>query len=94
MADRGVRRQAQRAEPELITRGPYRVVRHPISSGSVLATVGTGLAVSLGWLFIAAVIGVYFAYSATVEERTLVAEFPDAYPGYQAHTKMLIPFIL
>ena len=84
----------QREEPELVTGGPYHLIRHPIYSGIVLATVGTALAVSLGWLFVAAVMGVYFGYCATVEEQTLVAEFPDAYPGYQAQTKMLIPFIL
>ena len=84
----------QRQEPELVTAGPYHVIRHPIYSGIVLATIGTALAVSLGWLFIAAVMVVYFGYSATVEERTLVTQFPDTYPGYQAHTKMLIPFLL
>jgi protein-S-isoprenylcysteine O-methyltransferase Ste14 len=84
----------EKEEPELVTTGPYRLVRHPIYSGIVLATVGTGLAVSLGWLVVAGVMGVYFGYSATVEERTLTDQFPDAYPSYQARTKLLIPFLL
>ena len=37
--------------------------------------------------------GVYFAYSATVEERYLTTQFPDAYPTYKRTTKMLLPFI-
>ena len=56
--------------------------------------LGTGLAVNLYWLIGFAVALLYFAYSATVEERTLTATFPDAYPEYKAHTKMLIPFLL
>jgi len=84
----------EKDEPELVSTGPYRLVRHPIYSGIVLATVGTALAVSLGWLVVAAVLGVYFGYSATVEERTLTEQFPEAYPCYRARTKMLIPFLL
>jgi protein-S-isoprenylcysteine O-methyltransferase Ste14 len=84
----------QRDEPHLVTGGPYRQIRHPIYSGIMLAMIGTGLAVNVGWLIIAGVTAVYFGYSATVEERMLVQEFPDSYPSYQAHTKMLIPFLL
>ena len=42
---------------------------------------------------VVAVAGVYFAYSATVEERYLTTQFPDAYPTYKRTTKMLLPFI-
>jgi protein-S-isoprenylcysteine O-methyltransferase Ste14 len=83
----------QRDEPHLVTTGPYRRIRHPIYSGIVLAMIGTGLAVNLSWLGVAAVTAVYFGYSATVEERMLTEEFPASYPSYQAHTKMLIPFL-
>jgi protein-S-isoprenylcysteine O-methyltransferase Ste14 len=38
--------------------------------------------------------GIYFLYSAVVEERMLAASFPAAYPDYRAHTRMLIPFLL
>src|SRR5581483_6969519 len=37
----------QRAEPELVTSGPYRFVRHPIYSGLLLGLVGTALATDL-----------------------------------------------
>jgi protein-S-isoprenylcysteine O-methyltransferase Ste14 len=36
---------------------------------------------------------VYFVYSATVEERHLNQQFPEAYAAYQRSTKMLIPLI-
>jgi protein-S-isoprenylcysteine O-methyltransferase Ste14 len=84
----------EKADPELVTSGPYRFVRHPIYSGILLGLLGTALATNL-YLLIAFGIGLaYFTYSATVEERLLTASFPDAYPSYRAHTKMLIPFVL
>jgi len=81
-------------EPELVTSGPYRFVRHPIYSGILLAILGTALATTLYWLIAFAVLGVYFVYAATVEERALAREFPDSYARYRAGTKMLVPFLL
>jgi protein-S-isoprenylcysteine O-methyltransferase Ste14 len=84
----------ERAEPELITSGPYRFVRHPIYSGLLLALLGTALATNLYWLIALALLGAYFIYSATVEERLMMTSFPADYATYKAHTKMLIPFVL
>jgi protein-S-isoprenylcysteine O-methyltransferase Ste14 len=81
-------------EPELVTSGPYRFVRHPIYSGLLLAMLGTALATTLYWLIALVIVGSYFLFSARVEERMLEGEFPSTYPGYRAHTKMLIPFVL
>jgi protein-S-isoprenylcysteine O-methyltransferase Ste14 len=85
---------SQRAEPELVTSGPYRFVRHPIYSGLLIAMLGTALVNSLVGLIVVAVLIAYFYYSGTVEERNLTAAFPGAYPEYRSHTKMLIPFLL
>ena len=84
----------QRAEPELVTSGPYRFVRHPIYSGLLMAVLGTALADNLLGLIVVAVLTAYFYYSGTVEERNLTATFPQAYPEYKSRTKMLIPFLL
>jgi protein-S-isoprenylcysteine O-methyltransferase Ste14 len=81
-------------EPELVTSGPYRLVRHPIYTGILTAAVGTALAVNLLALAVAAALAVFFLYSARVEEKNLDAIFPRAYPAYRARTKMLIPFVL
>ena len=84
----------QRAEPELITSGPYRFVRHPIYSGLLMAMLGTAFVNNLFGLIVVAVLVAYFFYSGTVEERNLTATFPKAYPEYKSRTKMLIPFLL
>jgi protein-S-isoprenylcysteine O-methyltransferase Ste14 len=81
-------------EPELVTSGPYRHVRHPIYSGSLLAIFGTALATNLYWLIALVAIGAYFVYSARVEERLMSASLPTAYASYRAKSKMLIPFLL
>jgi protein-S-isoprenylcysteine O-methyltransferase Ste14 len=84
---------SQKDDPELVTSGPYRLVRHPIYSGILLAGVGT--AVALNWLWLSAVVlaGIYFVYSALAEERYLVEQFPETYHAYKQSSKMLIPFI-
>jgi protein-S-isoprenylcysteine O-methyltransferase Ste14 len=83
----------QKAEPELVTSGPYRLVRHPIYSGILVAGIGTALALSWLWLTAVALAGIYFVYSATVEEGYLGEQFPDSYPPYKRSTKMLVPFV-
>ena len=84
----------QRAEPELVTSGPYRFVRHPIYTGLLTAILGTALVNNLLGLIVVAVLLAYFYYSGTVEERNLAVAFPKAYPEYRSRTKMLIPFLL
>ncbi len=84
---------SKKENPELITSGPYQLVRHPIYFGILLAGAGTAVALNWAWLIATAIAGVYFIYSATVEERNLTEQFPDAYPNYTRTTKMLVPFI-
>jgi protein-S-isoprenylcysteine O-methyltransferase Ste14 len=84
----------QRAEPELVTSGPYRFVRHPIYSGLLTAMLGTALVDNLIGLIVVAVLVAYFYYCGRVEERNLAATFPTAYPEYRGKTKMLLPFLL
>ena len=85
---------SQRADPELVTTGPYRRIRHPIYTGIILGMVGTAIAVSLYWLIAVAILGAYFLFSAVIEERTMTKLFPADYPPYKHATKMLIPYIL
>ena len=84
----------QRAEPELVTSGPYRFVRHPIYTGLLTATLGTALINSLFGLIVVGGLIAYFYYCGIIEERNLAGTFPQAYPEYRSRTKMLIPFLL
>ncbi len=84
----------QKAEPELVTSGPYRFVRHPIYAGLLAGLLGTAFTTNLIGLIIVAVLGAYFYYCGSVEEKNLTATFPTAYPAYRSGTKMLIPFVL
>ena len=83
---------SQKNEPELVTSGPYHLVRHPIYAG-VARGRRTAVALSWQWLIAVTLAGVYFMYSATVEERNLTTQFPDTYPAYRRSSKMLVPFI-
>ena len=84
----------RKEDPELVTSGPYRLVRHPIYSGILMAGVGTAVALSWLWMIAVVLAGIYFIYSATVEERYLAEAFPETYPPYKRSTKMLVPFLL
>jgi protein-S-isoprenylcysteine O-methyltransferase Ste14 len=85
---------SQKDDPELVTSGPYQLVRHPIYSGVLIAGIGTAVALNWSWLIAVALAGIYFIYSATIEERNLTEQFPDTYTVYRRSTKMLVPFIL
>jgi protein-S-isoprenylcysteine O-methyltransferase Ste14 len=85
---------SQKDDPELVTSGPYQLVRHPIYSGILVAGIGTAVALSWSWLIPVGLAGIYFIYSATIEERNLTDRFPDTYPEYRRSTKMLVPFVL
>jgi protein-S-isoprenylcysteine O-methyltransferase Ste14 len=77
----------------LITRGPYRFIRHPMYSAA-LVFIWAGVARHLSILTLTigiSVIGVCIA-RVIVEERLLRAKYPE-YLDYSRTTKALIPFV-
>lgn len=80
---------------ELIRRGPYRRLRHPSYTGSLMTFLGFGLALGNLWslLVVMAPVTVAFVWRMRVEERVLAEAFPAQYPGYARQTKRLIPFV-
>jgi protein-S-isoprenylcysteine O-methyltransferase Ste14 len=79
--------------PTLTETGPYRLVRHPIYSGVGLALLGSALTGNIGWMVAFVACSAYFVVSSRVEERDMLARFPDRYPAYMARTKRLVPFV-
>lgn len=78
---------------ELCTTGPYRLVRHPIYSGSiVLGLTGVSLLIN-SWVLLLAPILQYFILSKLVrkEEAMMAAVFGDRYREYASHTGRLLP---
>jgi protein-S-isoprenylcysteine O-methyltransferase Ste14 len=83
------------ADQHLVERGPYRVLRHPGYSGSLLMWIGAGLA-TVNWL-VAAVVAIVMliAYSHRIraEETMLQQTFDAQYQAYKSHTWKIIPLI-
>jgi protein-S-isoprenylcysteine O-methyltransferase Ste14 len=79
-------------KPELVTRGPYAYVRHPIYTGVSTMAIGTTLVYPLAGIW-AVALTAYFVFSARREERDMEQRFPDTYPAYRQRSKMLVPFV-
>lgn len=80
---------------ELITSGPYALVRHPIYTGLVLAFLGSALARG-EWqalLAFALATGALW-HKLRLEERWMRRQFGDAYRAYARRVKALVPFVL
>ena len=77
---------------QLVQRGPYRFVRHPIYTGLLVAMLGTGIA--LGELRAApgvAAVLLMYAIKLRREEAMLAPHFGAAYAAYRQRTPALFP---
>lgn len=80
---------------ELIVRGPYRLVRHPIYTGLLAMVVATMLQQE----HIAGIIGLVLVFISlwiklSDEEEVMRKQFPNQYAAYRERVKRIIPFIL
>ena len=80
---------------ELITSGPYALVRHPIYTGLLTMFVATVIVLGhiAGIIAIPFVI-VSFWVKLRSEENLMLKKFPNEYAAYQRRVKRIIPFIL
>lgn len=79
---------------ELIQRGPYRLVRHPIYTGLLLAVFGSCLAEGRVWnLAVVGMATILLIAKLKAEEALLARQFPDAYLQYRRRVKAIIPFL-
>lgn len=82
----------KRPEPEVISKGVFGMVRHPVYLGAVLLYLGlTVITLSIIsaalWLLIAA----FYHYISRHEEKLLTARFGDGYRKYMTEVPMWIP---
>jgi len=79
---------------QLVQRGPYAIVRHPIYTGLFAAILGTALTLGTLASWMAVVSGLAgILLRVDVEERLMASEFGDAHAAYRARTPKLIPFV-
>jgi protein-S-isoprenylcysteine O-methyltransferase Ste14 len=82
-----------RKEANLITYGPYRIVRHPSYTGTLLTMVGIAIAAGtwFGALFALVLKLIAYRYRINVEEEALRQAFGSEWDDYKKRTWRLIP---
>lgn len=82
---------ARGRDGQLVTRGLYRWVRHPLYTAGLLILWANP---AVTWNVLAFNLGVtaYLIAGAVLEELKLLVEFGDAYAAYRRRTPMLLPF--
>jgi protein-S-isoprenylcysteine O-methyltransferase Ste14 len=85
----------RKGDHRIIDKGPYAIVRHPIYTGIVGASLMTAIAVATIPAILGAAMIVYGLWlKARTEERFLAEELGgEAYAAYRRKVPMLIPFL-
>ena len=80
---------------ELITTGPYGVVRHPIYTGILAGFLGMAIAISQVRGFIVFLL-IFFAFwlKFRMEEVWMRSQFGETYTTYARKTAALVPYLL
>lgn len=86
---------SQKAPEVLVTKGPYRYIRHPFYTSYMTAYLGLIiLNYNLVVSFLAGIlIADYILAAKNEEKKFLNSSFSDEYKTYKAKTKMFFPFV-
>ena len=77
---------------ELVRTGPYRLVRHPIYTGMILALLGTALQrAQVRGLIAVVLLYVGFKMKSKIEERAMTSTFGAEYAEYSRTTGAIVP---
>src|SRR4030042_1036843 len=81
-----------RNPPQVITKGVFSIVRHPVYLGSIMTILGlTIMTLSLFSLIIWLIIVIFYYYISRHEEKLLLARFGKEYEDYMKEVPMLFP---
>ena len=80
---------------QLITKGLYHYIRHPLYAGGILGSLASCLALRayIGTIIYVAIFFIIFNVRAKKEESLLLQTIQNQYIDYMKHTKRFIPFI-
>jgi protein-S-isoprenylcysteine O-methyltransferase Ste14 len=87
---------AVRADQVVVDRGPYRLIRHPSYSGTLVTLLGVGLT-TLNWASLVLLVGCSLAgllYRVRVEEQALLEHLGAPYAAYMGRTHRFIPYVI
>jgi protein-S-isoprenylcysteine O-methyltransferase Ste14 len=77
---------------ELVRTGPYRLVRHPIYTGLILALLGTALLLGrVRGLIAILLLYVGFKIKSKIEEQAMINTFGAEYHEYSRNTGAIVP---
>jgi protein-S-isoprenylcysteine O-methyltransferase Ste14 len=79
---------------QLVVRGPYKITRHPIYTGIIIAVLGTAIMVGHVRGFIALAIVIFALWhKSRFEEALMRKQFGQQYDDYAKRVKALVPGI-
>jgi len=79
---------------ELVERGPYALMRHPIYTALLLMFLGTALAIgTVGGLIGWPILFLSFWIKYRQEEALLLEHFGDRYEAYRKRVSAVVPFV-
>ena len=82
----------KRPEPEVITEGVFRFVRHPIYAGAILFYLGVSFTtLSMASTVFCTLVILFYRYISVYEEKILTEQFGDGYLNYKNKVGMLFP---
>jgi len=78
----------------LVQSGPYRIVRHPIYTGLLVALLGTAIALGELRCFLGVLLAaIAWKIKSMSEETLMVQQFGDQYAHYRERVKGLVPYL-
>lgn len=80
---------------ELILRGPYSFVRHPIYTGLLTGMFGSAIIIGFVRCFLGVLVCILALWlKSRTEEMFMIQQFGDQYTQYRQRTRALVPFVL